>query len=203
MRPLQSANIDRSTVPTTARHGRVRSVALRDDLPDRILRHPGLIHDYRKNAALVIRNDAGLLLFCERLGHPGWWQFPQGGVEPDELPEHAAFREAGEELGLADPRASLRIEDRLDEPLRYDFDVEVIERFLNRKGYSYVGQAQHFFLAHFIGEEHELTLRPPPGCDPEFSQWQWAGPEFVESVPAFKREVARQALRHFGFETAG
>ena len=177
---------------------RVHHLMSRDDLPARLLDHPGLLNTYRANAALVVRNDEGLLLWCERIRYPGCWQFPQGGVDPGETPRDAAFREAGEELGLPDPRASLRFEGHIAEPLRYDFTLEVIEDFLERRGRSYVGQAQHFFLARFVGDETQLTLEPPPGCEAEFSRWQWAGPELVETVPEFKRHVAREALRRLG-----
>ncbi|MAQ15661.1 MAG: RNA pyrophosphohydrolase [Sandaracinus sp.] len=170
----------------------------RVDLPPQVLNHPGLRNRYRPNAALVIRNHAGLLLWCERIRYPGCWQFPQGGVDPGETPLEAAWREAGEELGLPDPAASLRLEGQVAEPLRYDFTVPFIEEFLERRGHSYVGQAQHFFLARFLGDERELTLRPPPGCEPEFASWRWAGPELVETVPWFKRTVARDALRALG-----
>lgn len=173
-------------------------VTRRDDLPARILEHPGLLHRYRPNAAIIIRNEAGLLLWCERIRYPGCWQFPQGGVDPGESPEQAALREASEELGLADPRACLVVERSLPEPLCYDFTVPVIEDFLDRRGESYVGQAQHFFVARFVGDDRQLTLRPPEGCAPEFSRWQWAGPELVASVPPFKREVTLQALRALG-----
>ena len=170
----------------------------RDDLPERVRNHPGLTDGYRPNAALVIRSDTGLLLWCERIRYPGCWQFPQGGVDPGESPWEAALREAGEELGLPNPATALQRTAHLEEPLHYDFTAEFIEDFLERRGQSFVGQAQHYFLADFIGDEAEITLQPPPGCEPEFCRWKWAGTELVETVPWFKRDVVRQALSAFG-----
>lgn len=172
-------------------------MTIRDDLPPRVLEHPGLIPEYRPNAALILTNESGLLLWCERIRYPGCWQFPQGGVDPGETPRQAALREASEELGLPEPARAVEIARALDEPLRYDFTVEVIEDFLVTRGKSYVGQAQHYFLGRFVGDERELTLRSP-GHDPEFSAWRWAGPELVETVPIFKRDALRGALEGFG-----
>lgn len=52
-------------------------------------------------AAAVIIQDGAVLLVRRRVKEGSLsWQFPAGEVEPDELPEHAAAREANEETGL-------------------------------------------------------------------------------------------------------
>jgi 8-oxo-dGTP diphosphatase len=51
----------------------------------------------------VIYNDHGQLLICRRAKHKtlaGYWEFPGGKIETDELPEQSLSRELLEELGM-------------------------------------------------------------------------------------------------------
>ena len=56
---------------------------------------------FRAGAAAVISDAAGRVLALERADIPGAWQFPQGGLEDDETPVEAVFREIAEETGLS------------------------------------------------------------------------------------------------------
>jgi len=56
---------------------------------------------FRPNVGIIIFNEKGQLLWAKRLGQDAW-QFPQGGVQQDESPDQAAFRELNEEVGLAE-----------------------------------------------------------------------------------------------------
>lgn len=53
-------------------------------------------------AAVILRADGAFLLARRPPGkvYAGWWEFPGGKVEPDELPEKALARELTEELGI-------------------------------------------------------------------------------------------------------
>ena len=163
-------------------------------LPPHILAHPGLRHSYRPNVAAVIHNDAGQLLWCERIDHPGTWQFPQGGVDDGETAEDALWREVSEELGLANPKQVLTLTKALDRELLYDFPTSVVERFLARVGHSYLGQRQRYFALHFHGDERLITLAPPIGEAPEFSRFCWDGPQRLANASPFKVSVMTQAL---------
>ena len=54
---------------------------------------------FRANVGIIIANHEGRLLLGGRIGAKGW-QFPQGGMEIDEDPEAAMYRELREEVGL-------------------------------------------------------------------------------------------------------
>ena len=52
---------------------------------------------YRKNVAMVVMNDNRQVLICRRKGTENW-QFPQGGIDNNELLEEAMYRELYEEV---------------------------------------------------------------------------------------------------------
>ena len=54
---------------------------------------------YRPNVGIILMNERGQLLWARRVGQNAW-QFPQGGIKPDETPEDALYRELKEEVGL-------------------------------------------------------------------------------------------------------
>ena len=52
-------------------------------------------------------NKNGQVFVGERIDTPGAWQMPQGGIDPGEDFETAAFRELEEETGLTQDKASI------------------------------------------------------------------------------------------------
>ena len=54
---------------------------------------------FRANVGIILCNDEGDLFWARRAGEDSW-QFPQGGIRPNETPEQALFRELEEEVGL-------------------------------------------------------------------------------------------------------
>ena len=54
---------------------------------------------YRKNVGLIVLDQNNQLLICRRKGKKTW-QFPQGGIDADESPIKAAYRELYEEVGI-------------------------------------------------------------------------------------------------------
>jgi putative (di)nucleoside polyphosphate hydrolase len=140
---------------------------------------------YRPNVAAIIRRSDHKVLVGERSDWPGAWQFPQGGVKPQETPEQALERELLEEVGL--PGGSYRIVERQG-PYRYLFEG-------GRTKEGFHGQEQIYFLVDLLPgfePEHDTS-------DPEFRALNWIVPsEFnIEWVPPFKREVYRQVLSFF------
>ncbi len=54
---------------------------------------------FRPNVAMVIMNNGGQVFWAQRSSNDGW-QFPQGGMNTDETPLEAMYRELHEETGL-------------------------------------------------------------------------------------------------------
>ena len=55
---------------------------------------------FRANVGIILTDGDGRVLIAGRRGRGGW-QFPQGGIQPEETTEAAMFRELHEEVGLA------------------------------------------------------------------------------------------------------
>ncbi len=64
---------------------------------------------YRPCAGLMIVNDARQVFVGKRIDtkEGDWWQMPQGGLDPGEDADEAAYRELYEETGI--PRAKVDI----------------------------------------------------------------------------------------------
>ena len=55
---------------------------------------------YRKCVGIMILNQEKKILVGKRIDHPsGFWQMPQGGIDNNEEPEEAVWREMKEEIG--------------------------------------------------------------------------------------------------------
>ena len=63
---------------------------------DRVIDDAG----FRPNVGIVVTNAEGQVLWGKRVKGRDSWQFPQGGINADEAPEEAMYRELREEIGL-------------------------------------------------------------------------------------------------------
>ncbi|HKT41389.1 MAG TPA: RNA pyrophosphohydrolase, partial [Rhodanobacteraceae bacterium] len=57
------------------------------------------VDGYRLNVGIVLLNPRGQVFWARRVQRDGW-QFPQGGMNTDETPDEAMYRELEEETGL-------------------------------------------------------------------------------------------------------
>lgn len=145
--------------------------------------------NYRLNACAVVFNRLGKVLLCQRRYGTGQfsWQFPQGGIEPGESPSEAARRELAEETSVV----SVIEVAALTEPFCYDFPEEVIQKFIQQRGYSFDGQKQFWSLFYFTGEDTEINLNT---AEPEFVAWEWAEIETAaDKVWPVKRQIYAEA----------
>ncbi len=142
---------------------------------------------YRANVGIVISNAAGQLFWGKRSGMDAW-QFPQGGIRPNEEVQSAMYRELGEEVGLLPEH--VEILGFTQGWLRYDLP----ERFV-RTGRQplCIGQKQVWYLLRLIADERYVRL--DASRKPEFDHWRWT--DFwspASEVVDFKRDVYRRAL---------
>ena len=144
---------------------------------------------YRPNVGIVLMHPDGRVFWARRVRRDGW-QFPQGGMNSDETPLEAMYRELEEETGLLPEHvAVLGVTPGW---LRYRLPPRAIRR---HERLVCIGQKQVWFLLQFTGDEADLRLDQTD--HPEFDQWRWVDFWYpAENVVLFKREVYRSALRH-------
>ncbi len=142
---------------------------------------------FRSNVGIVVANARGEVLWARRIGQDAW-QFPQGGIQRDESPEDALYRELHEELGLAP--SSVEVLGATRGWLRY----RLPRRFMRKSGTPVcVGQKQRWFLLRLRSGEDAIRLDVHE--KPEFDAWRWVDYWHpVREVIFFKRGVYRQAL---------
>ena len=142
---------------------------------------------FRAGAGAVIVDGSGGILAFDRADVSGpAWQLPQGGLDPGEEPEAAAFREVFEETGI--PRERLELLGRIEEPLAYELPAAMRSRKTGR------GQVGYWFFFRLVGEGAGPRL-PAAG---EFRAWQAMDFDaLIEATVEFRRPLYQQLQRHF------
>ncbi|WP_386694775.1 RNA pyrophosphohydrolase [Lonepinella sp. MS14435] len=145
---------------------------------------------YRPNVGIVICNNKGQVLWAKRYGQNSW-QFPQGGINDNETPEQAMYRELYEEVGLS--KQDVRIVCSSKHWLRYKLPKRLLRH--DSKPMC-IGQKQKWFLLQLMIDENTIDMN----CSktPEFDGWRWVSFWYpVRQVVSFKREVYRKAMKEF------
>lgn len=143
---------------------------------------------YRSNVGIMLCNEKQQLLWARRIGQNAW-QFPQGGVNPEEQLEEAMFRELNEEIGLN--QTQVTVVARTRDWLRY----QLPDNLLRRESMPLcIGQKQIWFLLLLRTNEEQVKL--DVSDQPEFDQWRWVDYWYpLKEVVSFKRKVYEQALQ--------
>ena len=145
---------------------------------------------YRKCVGMMILNSNKEILVGRRLDHPsGYWQMPQGGINDNENPKEAVWREMLEEIGT-NKAELIKISNQW---INYDIPSETLKTL--PWGDKYIGQTQKWFAFLFLGEDNDINV----GTDnPEFSEWKWTRMDsIVDSIVPFKRDVYAKILEEF------
>ncbi len=148
--------------------------------------------EYRPCAGIVLFNDTGKVLMCARSDMKGMhWQFPQGGIEPNESIEEAAQRELFEETSVKSAKVLMV----LDVPTAYQYPKSVLKKLSEAKQ-SYIGQNVYWSLMYFYGDDSEINLDVE---NPEFKAYEWVDIQHAfKRVVVFKRPASRRACKVFG-----
>jgi len=142
---------------------------------------------FRPNVAMVIINNDSQVFWAQRSSNDGW-QFPQGGMNTDETPLEAMYRELQEETGLL----AKQVEMLGSTPgwLRY----QLPRRFQRTQSRPLcIGQKQVWFLLKLCDENVQFDFKTT--SEPEFRDYRWVDFWYpADNVVRFKRRVYRQAL---------
>jgi putative (di)nucleoside polyphosphate hydrolase len=146
---------------------------------------------FRANVGIVLMRDGGELFLGGRRDGRGW-QFPQGGVQRNERPEAALYRELHEEVGLE--RSDVELVASTSRWLHY----RLPQQYLRRRGNPVcIGQKQRWFLLRMLGDDTRFNFEAT--AEPEFDRGRWVdywAP--VREVIYFKRAVYVRALQELG-----
>ena len=146
---------------------------------------------YRPNVGIILCNDHGQVFWAKRKGANSW-QFPQGGIDHDEDPETAMYRELWEETGLQAEHVELLGR------TRYWLRYKLPERYVRKNSSPLcIGQKQIWFILRLLGDESQVRF--DCGHKQEFDNWRWVDYWFpLNDVVYFKRRVYRKAMDELG-----
>jgi len=142
---------------------------------------------FRSNVGIILCNRERRLFWGRRVGQNAW-QFPQGGIKPDETPLEAMYRELEEEVGLKPQH--VEVLGSTSRWLRYHLPRRFIRKNCNP---VCIGQKQLWFMLRVLCEETEFCL--DRADKPEFDDFRWVRywtP--IREVVYFKRGVYARAL---------
>ncbi len=146
---------------------------------------------YRSAIGIVVANSRNQVLLGRRNDMENQWQFPQGGVDENEEPYNAVFRELEEETGIR--RESVEVVCNTRDYLKYDYPPNVVRQLNVNKTWQYAGQQVQFFLLRFHGSDENINVQSVQ--KPEFDTWKWVEYwEPVKLIVEFKRDLYLKAL---------
>jgi len=145
---------------------------------------------YRKCVGMMILDSNNAILVGRRLDHPsGYWQMPQGGIDDNEDPEEAVWREMMEEIGTN----NAELFHVSNQWVNYDIPQETLDNLPWGKIFN--GQTQKWFIFKFTGKDEDINVQTQ---NPEFSEWKWMNAnDLVDNAVPFKQKVYKTILDEF------
>lgn len=148
------------------------------------------LQGYRLNVGIVLINPEQEIFWARRLDRE-IWQLPQGGIQKNETPREAMYRELWEEVGLYPKDVALLAESK--EWKTYDLP-QPYYRLENQQ--RCIGQKQKWFLVQLCSSEASICLTQ--SATPEFDYWCWVNYWYPEkSIILFKKAVYHAVLHEF------
>lgn len=145
---------------------------------------------FRPNVGIILCNRDQKLFWGRRVGGVNSWQFPQGGIDYNESPQEAMYRELKEEIGLLPHHVNVL--GKTASWLHYRLPPHLIRRKPANHPLC-IGQKQIWFLLELVGEESDIQL--DIWDTPEFSGWKWVSYWYpIDKIIYFKRSVYNRAL---------
>lgn len=144
---------------------------------------------YRPNVAAIILTSAYPLeckIFLGRRNDmKNVWQFPQGGIDENEKPIEALWRELKEEIGTDE----LEFIAEFPGWLSYDFPESALKKMK-----PYIGQKQKYFLVR-LKADAKININTKK---PEFNDFRFVDvKEIYENIHHFKRKIYLEVLKYF------
>ena len=135
----------------------------------------------RKGVGVIILNKKNEVFVGKRRDNPiNKWQMPQGGIDEGEDNLSAMKRELFEETSIR----NIKILREINGFYEYELPKNLIGIIWKGK---YRGQRQKWFIARFLGNDHEINLNAK---HPEFIEWKWISPTSLpEVIVDFKKEL--------------
>jgi putative (di)nucleoside polyphosphate hydrolase len=145
---------------------------------------------YRANVGIILCNKNNQLLWARRINQDSW-QFPQGGINENETPESAMYRELHEEVGLLPEHVAIR--SCTKDWLHYNLP----KRHIRYHQHPHcIGQKQIWFLLDIKCDDTSVDLNKSD--HQEFDHWQWVDYwRPAQEVVHFKKHVYINALTEF------
>jgi len=145
---------------------------------------------YRLGVGVVVLNAADQVFVAQRIDTPGdAWQMPQGGIDKDEDPGQAVFRELKEEIGTD----HVEIMAECQGWMTYNLPKKLQKTVWNGR---YRGQKQKWYVARFLGLDSEIDLTADK--HPEFSDWKWVDFDTLpDLIVPFKRGLYQDIVATF------
>ena len=135
----------------------------------------------RKGVGVVLLNNNNQVFVGKRIDNPNdFWQMPQGGIDKDENPLDAAFRELKEETSIK----SVKLIQEIQNEITYNLPNNLLGIIWKGK---FKGQTQKWYIMRFLGTDNEINLKTN---HPEFLEWKWIDIENItDKVVDFKLHV--------------
>jgi putative (di)nucleoside polyphosphate hydrolase len=141
---------------------------------------------FRAGVGALIADEKWRVLAFQRADVLDAWQLPQGGIEAEEEPIDAIWREIAEETGLA--QSDLRLIERYPDLLAYELPPHLRSEKTGR------GQVQYWFIFRSTG-----VGAVPVRTGREFTTFQWMSfDRLIATTATFRHSVYEKLSRFLG-----